>query len=131
MKLYHFTDAKNLPSIRKRGLLPRVGIVHPRAGMVVWLTSRPVQSGDGTTMLRVQLDRFDLRLLCSDPDDDPSPGLFVYRGTIPPSKIDFLEEPIRAAWRRDHPTRPWPEYQDSDEADYFDRWLEAYDFFQA
>ena len=82
-------------------------------------------------MLRVQIDVFDLRL-CSDPErDDPIPGWFIYRGTIPPSKIDFFDEPIRAAWSRDHPTRPWPKYWDSDEADYFERWPEAYDFSEA
>ena len=90
--LYHFTDAANLPGIRKRGLVPAPLLVFPRwqKHKGVWLTLSPDGSPcDGTTMLTVRLDAFDPRLHF---DLEPDPEFQcadwrIYLGTIPPEKI--------------------------------------------
>ena len=91
--LYHFTDAKNLPSIGERGLVPAPLLAFDRPNeQAVWLTLRPMLATElGDVMLTVQVDLFD-RALCDDPEPDPyfkRPGWFIYHGTIPPEKIAF------------------------------------------
>ncbi|HVA17460.1 MAG TPA: hypothetical protein VMV59_07070 [Candidatus Dormibacteraeota bacterium] len=92
IKLYHFTHAENLPSIRERGLVPAplTAVCDQGHGKAVWLTRSPDRTPtEGTTT--VTLDLFDRRL-CSDPEQDPLfmiPAWFIYRGTISPDKIEF------------------------------------------
>ena len=93
LTLYHFTPAENLPSIRKRGLVPRPLRLYPHMGggaKAVWLNSRPENAADwGCVMLTAHLDPSHLHL---DPDPGqhhPIPGWSIYPGTIPPDKIVF------------------------------------------
>ncbi len=67
------------------------------------------------------------------------PNKFKFKNTYPLFHLyDFAQrfggDEMRAAWSRDHPTRSRPEKpsgQRGAEADYFDRWLAAYEFSQA
>lgn len=85
MRLYHFTPAKNLPSIRKRGLLPFIDENDPADPAAVWFTS---YGGDV---------RGEVRLTVQVPDDghleggfgDESAEWYRYLGTIPPDQIEF------------------------------------------
>jgi hypothetical protein len=96
VKLYHFTDPKNLPSIRKRGLVPRPLRDCPHMGKgakAVWLMRKPgPEAGrceSGAVMLTVHIDTSDVHL-GDDPDDfRPIADWCIYLGTIPPDKIVF------------------------------------------
>lgn len=87
MKLYHFTDATNLPSIRKRGLLPRAPRCECHAGMgkVVWFTTLAPRPGEAFALL-VDIERSDPRLEFVE-RLGPGAEWWVYRDTIPPEKI--------------------------------------------
>jgi hypothetical protein len=86
VKLYHFTFDKNLPGIRKRGLLPHHPACecHKGIGKVVWFTTFAPRPGEARA-LSVEFDRSDKRLEPVKGD----PGWWVYRGTIPPWQVDF------------------------------------------
>src|SRR5664279_4030865 len=60
LKLYHFTDSKNLPGVRKRGLRPHVGAMS-EWGKVVWFTTFDPRPGEARA-LSVEIDRSDPHL---------------------------------------------------------------------
>lgn len=66
MTLYHFTDPKNLPSIRKRGLVPRPLRHCPHMkGCVAYAeagTGSPGGCESGAVMLTVHIDTSDVHL---------------------------------------------------------------------
>ncbi|MGH6670738.1 MAG: hypothetical protein ACRECV_02035 [Xanthobacteraceae bacterium] len=95
MKLYHFTDAKNLPGIRKRGLLPHVGAAR-KWGKVVWFTTFAPRPGE-VSALSVELDPCDPRLEFAERLTYGE--WWVYRGVIPPDKIRFRRERLKRAAR--------------------------------
>lgn len=86
LKLYHFTDSKNLPGVRKRGLRPHVGAMSER-GKVVWFTTFGPRPGEARA-LSVEIDRSDPHLEFAERLERGAEW-WVYRGTIPPHKIDF------------------------------------------
>jgi hypothetical protein len=91
MKLYHFTETKNLPGIRTGGLRPRKSLAEDGAkwGEVVWFTTNGPGPGEARALV-VEIDASDPRLkraerlLLGD--------WYAYRGTIPPDQIDFGDE---------------------------------------
>jgi hypothetical protein len=89
MKLYHFTDDGNLPGIREHGLRPRVTLAEDGAkwGEVVWFTTFGPRPGEARALC-VDIDRSDKRLEFAE-RLRPGAEWWVYRGIIPPEKIDF------------------------------------------
>lgn len=87
--LYHTTPSKNLPSIRRRGLVPHHPTCecHEGIGKVVWLTKQGLQPGERGPILQVDIAEDDPRLLPSVGDD----GWWIYRGIIPPDRIKVIE----------------------------------------
>jgi hypothetical protein len=88
MKFYHRTFAENLPGIRSRGLHPHKTLAEDGAkwGKVVWFSTLAPRPGEARALV-VEIDPSDQRLELAE-----RLGLgdwYVYRGTIPPNKIEF------------------------------------------
>jgi hypothetical protein len=127
MKLYHYTDAENVPSIRAQGLIPRAlprafDDGHPAGALsnggqpVVWLTGAADFSGVRLTVrleanskrlvhyatwARKHVPQFDAILAALPLHGSVTAATveqwYIYFGTIPPNRIEQITDVRQAA----------------------------------
>lgn len=96
--LFHATQKENLPLIQKEGLIPgKKPNWDFSSREYIYLASEPHISEmyavnfEDIVVFRINIKDIDLNKLYTDPHGAGTPGMFAYKGVIPPNRLTLIE----------------------------------------